>query len=119
MRVCDLFAGVGGFRFALEASGWETVWSNQWEPAERSQWASRCYVRHFGPEGHVNRDIASVPENEVPHHTLLVAGFPCQDYSVATTGARGLQGKKGVLWWDIYRVLRRRRRPPYVLLENV
>src|SRR5437016_5074566 len=115
MRVCELFAGVGGFRLGLEKSGWDIVWSNQWEPGERKQWASKCYVSHFGGDGHANRDIASVRVSEVPNHDLLVAGFPCQDYSVATSKAKGIQGKKGVLWWEIYRILKARR-PPFVVL---
>lgn len=117
-RVCELFAGVGGFRLALERSGWKVIWSNQWEPRHRSQWASECYVSHFGPEGHTNVNIAEVPTSDVPEHDLLVAGFPCQDYSVATTKAEGIHGKKGVLWWEIDRILKARR-PPFVLLENV
>jgi len=59
-----------------------------------------------------------VPTADVPEHDLLVAGFPCQDYSVATTKAEGIHGKKGVLWWEIERILKGRR-PPYVVLENV
>ncbi len=117
-RVCELFAGVGGFRLGLERAGWRVIWSNQWEPRHRTQWASKCYVSHFGPEGHSNVDIARVRESEVPDHDLLVAGFPCQDYSVATTKAEGIHGKKGVLWWDINRILAAKR-PPFVLLENV
>ncbi len=117
-RVCELFAGVGGFRLGLKRGGWRVIWSNQWEPRHKSQWASSCYVSHFGPEGHSNVDIAKVPESEVPNHDLLVAGFPCQDYSVATTKAEGIHGKKGVLWWEIERILKARR-PPLVLLENV
>ncbi len=117
-RVCELFAGVGGFRLGLEAGGWTTVWSNQWEPGRRVQHASNCYVAHFGPASHVNRDIAAVKTEEIPEHDLLVGGFPCQDYSVATTRAHGIHGKKGVLWWEIRRVLEAKR-PHYVLLENV
>src|SRR5438552_364694 len=118
MRVCELFAGVGGFRLALERSGWEVVWSNQWEPGEKAQWASNCYAGHFGKKGHLNADIAAVAASTIPEHDLLVGGFPCQDYSVATTKARGIHGKKGVLWWEIRRILRAKR-PPFVLLENV
>ncbi len=117
-RVCELFAGVGGFRLGLERCGWKVVWSNQWEPRHRTQWASECYVSHFGLEGHTNVDIAKVAESQVPDHDLLVAGFPCQDYSVATTKAEGIHGRKGVLWWDIERILNAKR-PPWVLLENV
>jgi DNA (cytosine-5)-methyltransferase 1 len=125
-RVVELFAGVGGFRIALERSGWQTVWSNQWEPSTRRQHASDCYVARFGAEGHVNADIhqvldrAEVGEVDLPDHELLVGGSPCQDYSVAKTlnQAHGLVGKKGVLWWEIHRLLRLKR-PPFVLLENV
>lgn len=117
-RLAELFAGIGGFRLALERSGWETVWSNQWEPGRKVQHASDCYRAHFGHEGHLNRDIASVTAEVIPDHDLLVGGFPCQDYSVATSNAKGIRGKKGVLWWEILRVLRERR-PDYVLLENV
>ena len=107
-RVCELFAGVGGFRLGLEKSGWEVVWSNQWEPHNKAQWASKCYVAHFGDGGHSNEDISKVPAAEIPDHDLLVGGFPCQDYSVATTLSKavGIRGKKGVLWWQIYRAYR-------------
>lgn len=118
MRVCELFAGVGGFRLGLEKSGWEVVWSNQWEPGGKAQWASKCYVNHFGDEGHTNMNIAKVPASKVPDHDLLVGGFPCQDYSVATTNAQGIHGKKGVLWWEIHRILRAKK-PAFLLLENV
>ena len=117
-RLAELFAGIGGFRLALERSGWETVWSNQWEPGRKVQHASDCYRAHFGHERHLNRDIAAVEAKDIPDHDLLVGGFPCQDYSVATSNAKGIHGRKGVLWWEILRVLRERR-PDYVLLENV
>lgn len=123
-RVAELFAGVGGFRLGLEVSGWEVVWSNQWEPSTRAQHASDCYVERFGEEGHVCDDIAKVVGSEesegLPDFELLVGGFPCQDYSVAKplSQAAGIQGKKGVLWWSIYDMLVLKR-PPFVLLENV
>ena len=120
LRVVELFAGVGGFRLGLEAAGHKVVWSNQWEPGKKSQWASDCYVGHFGAEGHSNQDIATVKGRSLPDHDLLVGGFPCQDYSVAATldKSRGLEGKKGVLWWQISRIVREKR-PSYLLLENV
>ncbi len=129
IRVAELFAGVGGFRIGLEAANRElgheafrVVWSNQWEPSTRVQHAADVYVRAFGPEGHSNSDIAKVPAELVPDVEMLVGGFPCQDYSVATTlqKAGGLAGKKGVLWWEIHRILRDKSpRPQYLLLENV
>jgi DNA (cytosine-5)-methyltransferase 1 len=118
-NVVELFAGVGGFRVGLEASGdWKIVYSNQWEPGKKKQWASDCYQAHFSDGIHTNVDIATVDILDIPDHTLLVGGFPCQDYSVAATLAQGIQGKKGVLWWEINRILEAKR-PPYVLLENV
>ena len=119
--VCELFAGVGGFRVGLERadSKWNTVWANQWEPGKKSQHAFDCYTAHFGKsENHVNEDISSVDKSEIPNHNLLVGGFPCQDYSVARTGAKGMEGKKGVLWWQIRDILETKQ-PNFVLLENV
>lgn len=116
--VCELFAGVGGFRVGL-GDDWETVWANQWEPGKKQQHAFNCYIKHFGdkPE-HVNEDIGTIDKTTIPDHNLLVGGFPCQDYSVAHTGATGIEGKKGVLWWDIRDVLIAKK-PKFVLLENV
>ena len=119
--VCELFAGVGGFRLGLEKENpeWNTVWANQWEPGKKNQYAFDCYVSHFGEsENHVNEDIASIDKNIIPEHNLLVGGFPCQDYSVARTGAKGIDGKKGVLWWQIRDILETKS-PKFVLLENV
>lgn len=94
------------------------VWANQWEPGKSTQHAFDCYVKHFGEsECHVNEDIAKVIE-QVPDHDLLVGGFPCQDYSVAGTKAKGIQGKKGVLWWEIDKIVAKKS-PKYILLENV
>lgn len=119
--VCELFAGVGGFRLGLEESSkeWNTVWANQWEPGRKTQHAFDCYCSHFGEvDSHVNEDISKIDKTTIPNHNLLVGGFPCQDYSVARTGAKGMQGKKGVLWWDIRDTIEAKR-PPFVLLENV
>lgn len=117
---CELFAGVGGFRIGLEASGWECVFSNQYEPSTKKQHASEVYTARFGEKGHTNCDITKLDAKDIPDHTMLVGGFPCQDYSVAKPlpYSKGIQGKKGVLWWDIYRIIQEKR-PPYVLLENV
>lgn len=119
IRVVELFAGVGGFRLGLESAStrFKTVWANQWEPNKKTQHAFDCYVEHFGSENHVNADIATV-KNLVPDHDLLVGGFPCQDYSVASTGAKGIEGSKGVLWWEIRDIIESKR-PKWVLLENV
>ncbi|MBS4539643.1 DNA (cytosine-5-)-methyltransferase [Clostridium sp. D2Q-11] len=119
--VCELFAGVGGFRLGLEKASkdWDFVWSNQWEPKRKSQDAFQCYIHNFGEsDRHVNIDINKVDKSIIPNHNLLVGGFPCQDYSVASTGAKGIQGKKGVLWWSIYETLKVKN-PSFILLENV
>ncbi len=124
IRVIELFAGVGGFRIGLEKASekFKTVWSNQWEPSTKRQDASEIYQRRFGVEGHSNEDISKVPVKEIPESDMLVGGFPCQDYSVATTlkNSGGIEGKKGVLWWQIHRILRDSTNPPrYLFLENV
>lgn len=120
IKVVELFAGVGGFRVGLEKSSskFSTVWANQWEPGKKIQHAFNCYTKHFGEsDNHVCQDI-STAKALIPPHDLLVGGFPCQDYSVARTGAKGIEGKKGVLWWDINDILITHT-PKYVLLENV
>ncbi len=137
IRVVELFAGVGGFRLGLEGwqgksassnytekydSPYQTVWSNQYEPKTKAQHASWVYENRWGSDGHRNEDIAEVDVADIPEHDVLVGGFPCQDYSVATTlkNAKGLIGKKGVLWWSIHRILsEKKNKPKYLILENV
>ena len=124
IRVIELFAGVGGFRVGLEraSSLFKTIWSNQWEPSTKRQDASSIYCERFGYLGHSNVDINLVDVADIPNADLLVGGFPCQDYSVATTlkNSGGIEGKKGVLWWQIHRILSTHRTPPkYLMLENV
>lgn len=125
IKVAELFAGVGGFRLGLEKNNYEIVWSNQWEPSTKTQHASMVYEARFGKENHSNEDINEVVTRnveEIPDHDLLVGGFPCQDYSVATTlhNSKGLKGKKGVLWWSIHRILEEKQnKPKYLFLENV
>ena len=103
----------------------EVVWSNQWEPSTKMQHASIVYEARFGKENHSNEDINEVVTRnveEIPDHDLLVGGFPCQDYSVATTlhNSKGLKGKKGVLWWSIHQILENKKnKPKYLFLENV
>ena len=125
IRVVELFAGVGGFRIGLEGASdsFKTIWNNQWEPSTKHQDASLVYQARFGKKGHCNEDINTIATSDIPDHDLLVGGFPCQDYSVAATLSRsgGIEGKKGVLWWQIYRILNEKgdNRPPYLFLENV
>lgn len=120
IRVVELFAGVGGFRLGLERASerFQTIWANQWEPSMREQYAFDCYVKHYGISAdHVCKDIA-LAKSDVPDHDLLVGGFPCQDYSIAKKGSAGIEGPKGVLWWQIDDIVREKR-PSYILLENV
>lgn len=125
IRVVELFAGVGGFRIGLEGASdaYDTIWNNQWEPSTQHQDASLVYRARFGSKGHCNKDINTVATTDIPDHDLLVGGFPCQDYSVAASLSKsgGIEGKKGVLWWQIYRILNEKgdKRPSYIFFENV
>lgn len=120
IRVVELFAGVGGFRLGLEAASehFNVIWADQWEPYQKEQYAFSCYIQHFGAcAEHVCADIAKV-KDKVPEHDLLVGGFPCQDYSILKKGAKGIEGHKGRLWWEVDEILQEKR-PKYVILENV
>lgn len=142
LRVVELFAGVGGFRLGLQGwagksalsgyrmplrgrgeGGYDVVWSNQWEPSTKRQHANEVYEARWPNANHCGDDLGTVSTEDIPDHDLLVGGFPCQDYSVATTlkNSKGLRGKKGVLWWQIERILREKgdRAPRYLFLENV
>ncbi|QYA24278.1 DNA (cytosine-5-)-methyltransferase [Gramella sp. MT6] len=131
IKVIELFAGVGGFRVGLEgypkrdSSDFEVVWSNQWEPSTKAQHANLVYQNRWPEADHCGENIEEVVENKfdiIPDHDMLVGGFPCQDYSVATTlkNSKGLRGRKGVLWWSIEAILRKKKnKPKYLMLENV
>lgn len=126
--ICELFAGVGGFRLGFDRldSGWKTTWFSQWEPGAKTQWAHDCYVQHYGDsldsvgEYHTRDDISSVIKENIPDHSLLVGGFPCQDYSAAhsLSSSKGIEGKKGVLWWQIRDTLIAKE-SPFCIFENV
>jgi DNA (cytosine-5)-methyltransferase 1 len=135
IKVAELFAGVGGFREAVESEGlcerFTVTWSNQWEPAEakkagKDQSANKVYIQKFGEEGHYPDDIHLVTQSGKPLPkalmgiNMLVGGFPCQDYSVAKpkNESKGIRGPKGVLWWSIEKILDDAE-PHYLLLENV
>lgn len=125
INVLELFAGVGGFRVGLERSNPEkyiTKWSNQYEPSRVSQDAFDVYNYHFPNSININKDIETIPDEvfEKMNADLIVGGFPCQDYSVARSkkGELGIQGKKGVLFWQIIRATELIK-PKYLILENV
>jgi DNA (cytosine-5)-methyltransferase 1 len=119
---------VGGFRIGLEnvlkGKAYKVVWSNQYEPGSAKQWASRVYeyaFRNKKGSKHSNKLIEdAIASGEVPPHDVLVGGFPCQDYSVAKPNnqSRGIEGKKGVLWWSIYEIAKKHE-PKFLILENV
>ena len=143
IKVIELFAGVGGFKLGLEGnvdgksatsnykedlkSNYQVVWSNQFEPLTKTvQHASKIYESVWPDANHSSQNIEEVIEKDfksIPDHDMLVGGFPCQDYSVATTlkNSKGLEGKKGVLWWSIYSILKKKgkNKAKYLILENV
>ena len=131
----ELFAGVGGFRIglnhvegfdengkAIENGNFKFLWANQWEPSTKVQHAFDCYNYRFGGSSseNSNQDISLVDKKTIPNHTLLTGGFPCQDYSVAhsLSKEKGIEGKKGVLWWQIRDILIAKK-TPFIFLENV
>lgn len=119
INTIELFAGVGGFRIGLERSSnrFNFILANQWEPQKKDQFAYKCYCSNFGSDNVINEDVNTIIDT-IPDHDLLVGGFPCQDYSVANSKAEGIQGKKGVLWWSIYKIIENKQ-PSFILLENV
>ncbi|WP_308185441.1 DNA cytosine methyltransferase [Neisseria polysaccharea] len=125
MKVLELFAGVGGFRIGLENANkdlFETKWANQWEPSRKSQDAFEVYDYHFPNSENINISIADITNEKFSEMDadMIVGGFPCQDYSVARSkkNEQGIEGKKGVLFWEIIRATRIIR-PKYLILENV
>lgn len=135
LNVAELFAGVGGFRLGLESvpgQPFNVTLSNQFEPSKKIQHASLVYRAHWPNDVHLNQDINEVLTTLSGQQAIrdaapdvLVGGFPCQDYSVAkpVSRSRGIEGKKGVLWWAIAELLRLRIEDQapvkYVVLENV
>lgn len=106
----DLFAGLGGFRLALESLGAKCVYSNEWD-----KFAQTVYNDNFGdiPEG----DITKVDENTIPDHDILCAGFPCQAFSISGK-QRGFEDSRGTLFFDVARIVKCKK-PKVVFMENV
>ena len=125
MNVLELFAGVGGFRIGLENANPDyfiTLWSNKWEPSRKSQDAFEVYNYHFPDSENINISIADITDEQFAEMNadMIVGGFPCQDYSVARSkkNEQGIEGQKGVLFWEIVRATRIIR-PRFLILENV
>ena len=106
----DLFAGIGGFRLALESLGAKCVYSNEWDSA-----AQDVYEANFGdrPDG----DITKVNERSIPDHDILCAGFPCQAFSISGK-QKGFFDTRGTLFFDVARIVNEKK-PKVVLMENV
>ena len=115
----DLFAGIGGMRLAFESAGGRCVYSNEW-----NKYSQQTYFANFGEQPEV--DITKVDENSIPDHDVLVAGFPCQPFSIAGVSKKNSLGREtgfqdktqGTLFFDVCRILKAKR-PKAFLLENV
>lgn len=125
LKILDLFAGVGGFRIGLENANpqlFQTKWANQWEPSRKSQDAFEVYNYRFKDSENLNISIEDITNEQFKNMDadMIVGGFPCQDYSVARSKKMemGIEGKKGVLFWEIIRATSQIR-PKYLILENV
>lgn len=120
IKVAEMFAGVGGFHLGLKNASpdFEVIWANQYEPSRKNQFAFNIYQKQFPETKLTNDDFSKIDKTRIPDMDLLVGGFPCQDYSVAASGAKGIEGKKGVLWWDIRNTIEVKK-PEYIFLENV
>ncbi|MGX4763993.1 DNA (cytosine-5-)-methyltransferase [Holzapfeliella sp. JNUCC 72] len=125
LKVLELFAGVGGFRVGLEHANkelFETKWANQFEPSRKSQDAFEVYDYHYPESNNICTDINNISDEDFKamDADIIVGGFPCQDYSVARSvkNEMGIQGKKGVLFWQIIRAIENIH-PKYLILENV
>jgi len=120
-RFIDLFAGIGGFRYAFEDVGGSCVFTCEW-----NKYARKTYEANFGVDHAFAEDITLVPVEAVPPHDVLLAGFPCQPFSIAGVSKKNSLGRphgfadeaQGTLFFDIAQILRRHR-PAAFLLENV
>lgn len=125
LKIVELFAGVGGFRIGFENSNKElfkTKWSNQWEPSRKTQDAFEVYNYHFPDSLNLNENVEEITDETFKEMDadIIVGGFPCQDYSVARSkkNEMGIEGKKGVLFWEIIRAVTHIK-PKFLVLENV
>jgi len=123
-RYIELFAGVGGFHIGLDRSDkdfYQCVMANQWEPGAKDQFAANIYRSRFPDDLLINDDICKVSGKDL-EADMIVSGFPCQNYSVCVNKSKslGIEGKKGVLWWENIRLIDEMKvKPKYLLFENV
>lgn len=128
MKVFSMFDGVGGFIVGLNNADpiyFETLYSNQYEPSRKTQDAYEVGCYRFPNIEHIPTDVALIPDEKYKEMRengvdMIVGGFPCQDYSVARSkkNEMGIEGKKGVLFWEIIRATKNIK-PKYLILENV
>ena len=117
----DLFAGIGGIRMGFEDAGGECLFTSEWNP-----WAKQTYIANFGHEDNLVGDITQVNVGEIPDHDVLLAGFPCQPFSIAGVSKKNALGRphgfecttQGTLFFDVARIIAGKR-PKAFLLENV
>jgi DNA (cytosine-5)-methyltransferase 1 len=117
----DLFAGIGGIRIAFEEQGGECVFTSEWD-----SYAQTTYGTNFGDENPINGDITEVDAADIPRHDVLLAGFPCQPFSIAGVSKKNALGKphgfqdetQGTLFFDVARIIHEKK-PKAFLLENV
>jgi DNA (cytosine-5)-methyltransferase 1 len=121
-KFIDLFAGIGGIRMAFEAHGGRCVFTSEWNP-----WAQKTYLANFPDSAHAMAgDITKVDEHDIPDHDVLLAGFPCQPFSIAGVSKKNALGRahgfadetQGTLFFDVARIIAAKR-PAAFLLENV
>lgn len=117
----DLFAGIGGIRLGFESQGGRCVFTSEWD-----RFCQRTYLENHADGHGINGNIKDVSENEVPDHDVLLAGFPCQPFSIAGVSKKNSLGRKhgflceaqGTLFFDVARIIKAKR-PKAILLENV
>lgn len=117
----DLFAGIGGIRLGFERAGGKCVFTSEW-----NKWACKTYKHNFGEHHPIVGDITEVSASDIPDHDVLLAGFPCQPFSLAGVSKKNALGKphgfecntQGTLFFDIERIIAKKR-PKAFLLENV
>lgn len=120
-RFIDLFAGIGGFRMAFESIGGRCVFTSEWDA-----YAQKTYTANFGCNHPVHGDITQIEAKDVPDHDVLLAGFPCQPFSIAGVSKKNALGRahgfacetQGTLFFDICRIIKAKK-PRAFLLENV
>lgn len=112
MKVCSLFSGIGGIDLGFQQAGFDIVWANEFDKD-----TAKTYRHNFGDKHLIEKDIRKIDAKEIPDFDILVAGFPCQSFSVAGK-QRGFNDKRGNLFFEIERIVKEKR-PHVIFLENV